>query len=153
MTPTRLSADHDEPRDQAVADALERHLALEGARSDAELDALRRAIVARAAFPLAALRRAVPWWELASGWVKLAVPLGIAAGIVGVLVSVRGPLPESPLEPSSIESYAVNTQSSTGDSLAWHTVIANSAGREVDDQLIGPVTREQLLAGAMQRRP
>lgn len=145
----RTPANDDLPRDGEVAYALERHLALEGARSAAEIDLLRQSIVARAAFRLAGLRRAMPWWELASGWVRVAVPLGIAAGIVAVLVSTRGPLPDAQSDLPAAGSYAAGEVAFTADSLAWATVIARSPGRQVVDQFLGPVTRERLLSGAM----
>jgi hypothetical protein len=71
----------DEVRDPRLA-ALLRAADPSTAGPEPDWDRLRASIVSRGALPLARLRRAPTWWELAAGWGRAAVPIAVAAGLM-----------------------------------------------------------------------
>jgi anti-sigma factor RsiW len=60
------------------------------------------AVRARAAAPLAALRRAsrqaaqpIAWWELTAGWARAALPVGVAAAVLAAVTVALAPVESS----------------------------------------------------------
>jgi hypothetical protein len=118
-------------------------------RSDSELDAargedLRRRIMARARPRLAELELSTGrWWEWLSGWVRIALPVGLAASLAaGLLLPHR-------IESDSLASF-------TAEAGADSTLIAAafsepSARGQLAAHLIAPESNDWLLEQALTR--
>jgi hypothetical protein len=82
----RMNGLFQEPkRDRVLGEALRQ---IDSVAGPADAEILRRRIVAAARSRLAELTRPAPrWWEMISGWSRVAVPVGLAASLAaGLLV-------------------------------------------------------------------
>lgn len=85
------NSETDPPRDARLAAVLS--AALPAPPADAErLDHLARAVLERAALPLARRRRRESWWNHAARWARPAIPLAAAATLLlALLLPERAP--------------------------------------------------------------
>lgn len=122
-------------RDAELADALRR---IERPPLD-ETSLLRRRIAAAARPGLALLATpAPPWWELLTGWGRLAVPVALAVALAAVL-----------LMPFSNENDASPIYSVAGaDTTLVLAAFSEGAGGQLAN-LIAPVSHEWLLEQAI----
>jgi hypothetical protein len=127
-----------EPRpDPQLGAALRR---LESERSTGQEDLLRERIVAAARPMLAQLRSpASPrWWEWLSRWVSIALPVGLAASLVGGLLLARSEASEN------LGDYSVEL--ATTDSTLVNAAYAGLAnGTDVASHVIAPAGGEWLF--------
>jgi hypothetical protein len=78
------------------------------AAPEPDWDRLHASIVARAALPLARLRKPPAWWELTASWARAAVPIAVAASIaLAVAIARDGATPGSDLVASTTTSLTV----------------------------------------------
>jgi hypothetical protein len=140
MTPMRSSSPHDHldrdpQRDAALAAELRRHDAV-----DANTDALRASIVARARERLARLEGGDEWWVWTARWSHAAIPIAAAAAIAGVTIATMLALPTE--EPTALRAPVV----------AFATVASPAeTGTQLMDSLVGPATHDWVLNGAVSR--
>lgn len=130
--------DADPPRDPALADALRRFdAAIKGPH-----DALRLAIVDAARPRLAHLARGGDaWWQWTARWGRMAIPIGVAAGIVGLVLASRLSLPTTD-----------DTTPRRAPIVAFDAVASSAhSGRQLIDSLVGPATHEWLLSAAVEQ--
>jgi hypothetical protein len=139
--------DRDPPRDPVLRDALESGEA-SAARIDEDgpdADMLATAIVNRARPTLAHLRARAgtngTWWEWTARWGPAVIPVGIAAGVIGVAAASMLSLPpgdEAPPLRSPLVALATVASPARSDA-------------QLIDSLVGPATHEWLLTAAVQR--
>jgi hypothetical protein len=145
-----MTLPRDVNRDDDLAVALERHLAEAHPIHPGDVSALHLRIVQGATSRPAALRRDAALWELASRARRVAIPFGIAAGLVGLLVATRGPVPAGMVaELVPARAVAETPAGSAADSLTWAAVGPAGQGSDVSAQLMGPITVEWLLSAAI----
>jgi hypothetical protein len=124
-------------REPALGAALR---SLEQAAPEPDADMLRRKIAVAARPRLMALASHEPrWWELLSVWGRLAVPLGLAVAVVGVL-----------LMPSSRELSVSTDSPDTGSDTTLLAALSSEAGGRVAN-LIAPASQDWLLEQAISR--
>lgn len=133
--------DADPPRDPALADALRRF----DAQIEGPHDALRLAIVAAARPRLAHLARGGDaWWQWTARWGRMAIPIGVAAGIVGLVLASRLSLPAT--------DDTTDTTPRRAPIVAFDAVASSAySGRQLIDSLVGPATHEWLLSAAVEQ--
>lgn len=131
---------HREPeRDPLLADAL--RLADAG-RSDADLERLRRRVMAVAQGPLADLAAArKPWWAWAAGWGRVAVPIGLAASLAAGAILAR----------SNLSGLTRAAEVESESSAVLREVALASGADLVTSQLALPSSRDALLDAAITR--
>jgi hypothetical protein len=126
-------------RDPRLTAAL-RHL--EEPISQAEADRLRAAILAAAKPTLLAIReRNTPWWEWASRWRRVVVPLGVAASLAAGVLVARSDLGRAVLADAAAASD--------------HAMVLSAAtmatGAElVTSELVLPMSRDALMGSAIE---
>jgi hypothetical protein len=137
-----MSALFGEPgRDPKLRAALRR---IESASPVGDVEALHRRILAAARPKLAELGASAPrWWEWVSGWMRVAVPVGLAASLAAGLL-VRGS--------NDITGAAASTSDLSPDSTlvlaAWSEP---AAGGQLASHLIAPESNDWLLEQAVTR--
>jgi hypothetical protein len=141
-------ADHisrDPERDPAMAAALRSivgHAELGAARGEL----LEARIMAAASPQLVRLRErlaragARPWWEWTAEWTRVAVPSGLAAAALAVVLA-RQPTQQASAAVGAVIERAVSERSVIG---------ALASGRAAGvDSLVGPASRDWLLSAAL----
>ena len=98
-------------------------------------------IMERAARRLAELRQQHTWWDYAASWSRAAVPVGVAASILAGALWYRLPV-------QSDTERVATTAAVGGDVAQWVVYVALVGGvsTEMFDSLVGPVTRDALVA-------
>ena len=137
--------DVDPPRDPELAEALRRFDSAYGrfASGNAEQhDALRNTIVSAARPRLSDLARGGDaWWQWTARWGSAAIPIGLAAGIIGVTLASLLSLPVSDdATPRRAPIVAFDAVASSAHS-----------GRQLIDSLVGPATDAWLLGVAVEQ--
>jgi hypothetical protein len=103
---------------------------------------LRRRILSAARPQLGALGTSAPqWWEWVSGWMRVAVPVGLAASLAAALL-----LPRSG-EVSGFRAYTAEAGADSTLVLAAFSEAA--AGRQLAAHLIAPEGNDWLLEQAL----
>ena len=137
------------PRDPQLADAIRR---AEGTVSDARLELLRARIAATSAARLDA-RRERTWWEWTAQWARAEVVLGLAAGVVALLVAEMTALPEVEAGGDSVEIGGSRLVAEGGmDSVVAHAVTSAASAEQVLNEVVGPVSDEWLYSATVQDR-
>jgi hypothetical protein len=126
-------------RDPELGAALRR---LESASPMGSAEELRRRILSAARPKLGALgARAPHWWEWISGWMRVAVPVGLAASLAAALL-----LPRS----GEVTNFGAYTAEVGADStLVLAAFSEPSAGRQLAAHLIAPEGNDWLLEQAL----
>ena len=118
------------------ADVVEALRAVAGppAATDVDWWTLRRTIVGDASPFLDGPRRGRRWWEYAAGWIRPAVPLGVAVSVMAMVVmgSAAGTASVSTLSP-------VVAADTTDGSLWLHAVRGGAASSDVVDAALASV--------------
>jgi anti-sigma factor RsiW len=128
-------------RDPRLGDMLRR---LETASEPGAAEELRRRIMAAARPRLGELRVPSPrWWELISGWTRLAVPVGLAASLAA------GMLVRSSVTAAGIGSYATDLGSDS--TLVLSAFSEPASGGQFAAQLMAPEGDDWLLEQAVTR--
>jgi hypothetical protein len=112
-----------------------------GAPAATEVDwwTLRRTIVEDAAAFLGEARRR-PWWDYAAGWIRPAVPVGMAVSIMAMVV-----LGSAGTITGTITGTALSAVADTTDASVWlHAVRGGGAASDVD-----PLLGESRIATAL----
>lgn len=130
----------DPPRDAQLGDALRRLDVI----APAELERVRRSIVAAAAPRLAALH-APTWWEWTASWASAAIPLALAAGIAALVFALRT---GSTTPQLSTEVATVST--STYSPALLSVVGQRGSGSQVTDVVVGPASHDWLVSQMVQ---
>jgi hypothetical protein len=126
-------------RDRVLGEALRQIDAVAGA-ADAEI--LRRRIVSAARSRLAELAMPCPrWWEMISGWSRVAVPLGLAASLAAGLL-VQGTV-------TGAESASYAGELGADSTLMIAAFSEPSSGRLLTAHLIAPEGNDWLLEQAV----
>lgn len=104
-------------------------------------DVLRVAIVAGARDRLAEIERGDAWWDWTARWGRAAIPMALAAGIIGVAAVTLLTLPaveeQQPLRAPGVAFATVASPAETGAQLM--------------DSLVVPATHDWVLTGAVSR--
>jgi hypothetical protein len=104
------------------------------AANDVDWWTLRRTIVGDAAPYLDGAWRRRRWWEYAAGWIRPAVPVGVAVSIIAmVMAGSAGTVANTALV--SVGTTATATDTADG-SLWLHAVRGGAAASEVDPLLV-----------------
>jgi anti-sigma factor RsiW len=138
----RMSRLMGEPeRDPRLGDLLRQ---LETASEPGGAEELRRRIMAAARPRLAELRLPAPrWWELISGWTRVAVPIGLAASLAaGLLVRGSG-------TSTGVATYATDLGSDS--TLVLAAFSESASGGQFAAQLMAPEGDDWLLEQAVTR--
>lgn len=137
----RVSPIFSEPaRDPKLADALRR--IDESQASEEELERLRLRILEAARPALAGFRApGRPWWEWISGWVRVAVPVGVAASLVLAFV-VPGTADLAAGDTTAVVAGADST-------IVLAAFSEPGTGNQLTAHLIAPETSDWLLAQAL----
>lgn len=131
----------DPPRDALLAEALRRLDAV----APAELERVRRSIVAAAAPRLAAARPSRAWWEWTASWAGAAIPLALAAGIAALAFALRAGSTTAQLAPEVV------TASTSTYSPAFLSVVSERGARaQVADVVVGPASHDWLVSQVVQ---
>lgn len=131
----RFDRDRERGRDgrRLDADVVEALRAVAGPPAATEIDwwSLRRTIVGDAGAFLDGPRRGRRWWEYAAGWIRPAVPLGVAVSVMAMIVigSATGTVAGSTL--STVATVA--TADTTDGSVWLHAVRGGAASSDVVD--------------------
>jgi hypothetical protein len=136
----RMNGLFQEPkRDRVLGEALRQ---IESGAGLADAEILRRRIVAAARSRLAELARPAPrWWEMISGWSRVAVPVGLAASLAAGLL-VQGSVTGADSALSAGELGADST-------LVIAAFSEPSSGRLLTAHLIAPEGSDWLLEQAV----
>jgi hypothetical protein len=129
-----------EPKwDRVLGEALRQ---LDPVAGPADAEILRRRIVAAARSRLAELARPSPrWWEMISGWSRVAVPVGLAASLAaGLLVQGRV---------TGAESVSYAGELGADSTLMIAAFSEPSSGRLLTAHLIAPEGNDWLLEQAV----
>lgn len=128
----------DPSRDPKLGDALRR---LEGAPPDDD-DRVRRRIMDAARPALATLRApARPWWGWLSGWVRVAVPIALAAGLAAVLLL--------PGQADIVTDDTTTALAGADSTIVLAAFTGSGAGNQLATHLIAPEAGDWLLAQAL----
>lgn len=129
----------DSRRDERTLDGAEREAlrVVAGAPAATEIDwwTLRRAIVEDASGLLEGVRRR-RWWDYAAGWIRPAVPVGMAVSIMAVIAMGSA-------DSASVAVGSAVVADTTDGSLWLHAVRGGGAASEVD-----PLLAESRIATA-----
>jgi len=131
----RFDRDRQRGRDgrRLDADVVEALRAIAGPPAATEIDwwSLRRTIVGDAGAFLDGPRRGRRWWEYAAGWIRPAVPLGVAVSVVAMIVigSATGTVSGSTLS-------TVAAADTTDGSVWLHAVRGGAASSDVVDDAL-----------------
>jgi hypothetical protein len=119
--------------------------AVAGPPAATEIDwwTLRRTIVGDAAAFLDGPRRGRRWWEYAAGWVRPAVPIGLAVSVMAMIVVGSA----GTVSGSTLASVAV--ADTTDGSLWLHAVRGGMAASDVDPLPEAPRTGAALVDAAL----
>ena len=127
-------------------DLVEALRAVAGPPAATEVDwwTLRRTIVGDAAAFLDVARRGRRWWEYAAGWIRPAVPIGLAVSVMAMIgMGSVGTVAGSTLS----SSVAV---ADTADGSLWlRAVRGRGAASDVDPLIEGPRTGAALVDAAL----
>jgi hypothetical protein len=125
-------------RDQVLGEALRQ---IESVAGPADPEILRRRIVAAARARLAELAWPAPrWWEMISGWSRVAVPVGLAASLAAGLL-VQGSIPGA--DSASVGELGADS------TLVIAAFSEPSSGRLLTAHLIAPEGNDWLLEQAV----
>jgi hypothetical protein len=139
----------DPPRDPHLAEALRR---VETPLAPEADDALRARIVWEARGRLASRRlgaAARPWWAWMAGWARIAVPVGVAAGVAAGALVLRTPVVDA--ETSGAETELTVASQSVADTLALSELVLSGTGEpepqyQVVDHVLGTTERDWVLS-------
>jgi hypothetical protein len=135
----RMSRWFREPeRDPALGDALRQ---LEAAAEPGDPELLSQRILAAARPRLGRMGSESPrWWELISGWTRVAVPVGLAATLAAGLILGGG-----------LETESYDADLGSDSTLVLAAFSEPAAGSELTGYLIAPEANDWLMKQAVER--